>query len=307
MATNSDLPRDSSLSSGLSQAEINAALQEFSQAMSNVPEQWRRQYPFYRKAFKGNHILKVDEPNPKRYYILPIIGSYTVKISFDRLALLAVLDRNKNVLQTIISVILATLVALFGYILLTRNYFYDFWVFVICFVIAKCQFSLLKSVQPDSASPIHGHNNTIVFSRAIYFCITALLIIGLDEATKLNAASIELYGVTIYSQETLTFARDVLIGFILAFPIIFVIGLLPQISTFMMHVLEQLDMHVFGGSAMTSLTASFYSITRSVVCVCVLTPVCYIPLQYSDKSRGMHVVFSIFAGLLLTISYHISR
>ena len=174
-----------------------------------------------------------------RYYILPLIGSYTVKISFDRLALLAVLDRNKNVLQTIISVVLATLVALFGYILLTRDYFYDFWVFVICFVIAKCQFSLLKSVQPDSASPIHGHNNTIVFSRAIYFCITAFLIIGLDEATKLDAASIELYGVHIYSQETLIFARDILIGFILAFPIIFVIGLLPQISTFMMHVLEQ--------------------------------------------------------------------
>ena len=46
--------------------------------------------------------------------------------------------------QAIIAVVLATLVALLGYMLLSRNYFYDFWLFVLCFVIAKCQFSLLK-------------------------------------------------------------------------------------------------------------------------------------------------------------------
>lgn len=52
--------------------------------------------------------------------------------------------RNKNVVQAMIAVLLATLVALLGYMLLSRNYFYDFWLFVLCFVIAKCQFSLLK-------------------------------------------------------------------------------------------------------------------------------------------------------------------
>jgi hypothetical protein len=34
----------------------------------------------------------------------------------------------------------------------------------------------------------------------------------------------------------------------LAFPIIFLFGLLPQINTFLMYVLEQLEMHVFGGN-----------------------------------------------------------
>ena len=47
-------------------------------------------------------------------------------------------------MQIAISVLLATLVAALGYLLISRNYFYDFWLFVICFVIAKCQFSLLK-------------------------------------------------------------------------------------------------------------------------------------------------------------------
>ena len=39
-----------------------------------------------------------------------------------------------------------------------------------------------------------------------------------------------------------------LLGFILSFPIIFLFGLLPQINTFSMFVLEQLEIHVFGGN-----------------------------------------------------------
>jgi len=34
----------------------------------------------------------------------------------------------------------------------------------------------------------------------------------------------------------------------LAFPLVFLLGLLPQVNTFMMHFLEQLDIHIFGGS-----------------------------------------------------------
>ena len=34
----------------------------------------------------------------------------------------------------------------------------------------------------------------------------------------------------------------------MAFPLIFLFGLLPQINTFLMYVLEQLEMHVFGGN-----------------------------------------------------------
>ena len=39
-----------------------------------------------------------------------------------------------------------------------------------------------------------------------------------------------------------------LAGFILGFPLIFLVGLLPQVNTFLMYILEQLDMHVFGGT-----------------------------------------------------------
>lgn len=36
--------------------------------------------------------------------------------------------------------------------------------------------------------------------------------------------------------------------FTLCFPIVFFIGLLPQMNTFVMYLCEQLDIHVFGGN-----------------------------------------------------------
>ncbi len=43
----------------------------------------------------------------------------------------------------------------------------------------------------------------------------------------------------------ITFSFSVLM---LCFPIIFTLGLLPQVNTFGMYILEQVEMHIFGGS-----------------------------------------------------------
>ncbi|XP_065662073.1 pecanex-like protein 1 isoform X6 [Hydra vulgaris] len=251
----------------------------------------------------------ITKPQMNKYYMLPVIGNFSLKVSFDRLQLLAIFDRNKNLMQITTSVLLATLVAALGYLLITRNYFYDFWLFVICFVIAKCQFSLLKSVQPDSASPVHGHNAAIAFNRAIYFCLVAILIIVADEASIFSPNSITLYHMSLYSKTTLEFSRDLLLGFLLAFPLVFLLGLLPQFNTFIMHILEQLDMHVFGGSAHTSLQASFFSMCRNIFFTAFLSCFCYFPLEFTPQGtpRGQNVLFSFFTGLLVAVSYHLSR
>lgn len=39
-----------------------------------------------------------------------------------------------------------------------------------------------------------------------------------------------------------------LIVFTLCFPVVFFIGLLPQVNTFVMYLCEQLDIHIFGGN-----------------------------------------------------------
>jgi len=51
-----------------------------------------------------------------------------------------------------------------------------------------------------------------VFSRSVYFCVISLLVIIVDEAAKLENKSVSLYGVQLYSQSSLLFARELLVG-----------------------------------------------------------------------------------------------
>ena len=52
--------------------------------------------------------------------------------------------RNKYVYETVFAIGLAVLVSVLGYWLLLEDFYTDFWIFVFCFVLAGCQFSLLK-------------------------------------------------------------------------------------------------------------------------------------------------------------------
>ncbi|MBZ3884877.1 Pecanex-like protein 1 [Sciurus carolinensis] len=92
----------------------------------------------------------------KHYYRFWILPQLWIGINFDRLTLLALFDRNREILENVLAVILAILVAFLGSILLIQGFFRDIWVFQFCLVIASCQYSLLKSVQPDSSSPRHS-------------------------------------------------------------------------------------------------------------------------------------------------------
>lgn len=53
-------------------------------------------------------------------------------------------SRNREVLENVLAVVLAVLVAFLGSVLLVHNFFTDIWVFQFCLVIASCQYSLLK-------------------------------------------------------------------------------------------------------------------------------------------------------------------
>ncbi|KAG5857857.1 hypothetical protein ANANG_G00023850 [Anguilla anguilla] len=215
----------------------------------------------------------------KQYYRLWLLPYLWVGLHFDRLTLLALFDRNRDVMENMLAVVLAVLVAFLGSVLLVHGFFTDIWVFQFCLVIASCQYSLLKSVQPDSSSPRHGHNRIIAYSRPVYFCLSLLL------------AS----------------ARDLVIVFTLCFPIIFFVGLLPQVNTFVMYLFEQVDIHVFGGNASTSLPSALYSVLRSVVTVALLYGLCYGALKESWDAQHIPVLFSVFCGLLVAVSYHLSR
>ncbi|XP_051942491.1 pecanex-like protein 1 isoform X1 [Hippocampus zosterae] len=244
----------------------------------------------------------------KQYYRLWLMPYLWVGLHFDRLTLLALFDRNREVLENVLAVVLAVLVAFLGSVLLVQGFFTDIWVFQFCLVIASCQYSLLKSVQPDSSSPRHGHNRIIAYSRPVYFCLCCGLI-WLLHYTSLRTSSsrFTLYGVALTSSLILASARDLVIMFTLCFPIIFFVGLLPQVNTFVMYLFEQLDIHVFGGNACTSLLSSLYSVLRSVLTVALLYGFCYGALKENWEPHHIPVLFSIFCGLLVAVSYHLSR
>ncbi|XP_059547899.1 pecanex-like protein 1 isoform X6 [Myotis daubentonii] len=244
----------------------------------------------------------------KHYYRFWILPQLWIGINFDRLTLLSLFDRNREILENVLAVILAILVAFLGSILLIQGFFRDIWVFQFCLVIASCQYSLLKSVQPDSSSPRHGHNRIIAYSRPVYFCLCCGLIWLLDYGSRnLTTTKFKLYGITFTNPLVLISARDLVIVFTLCFPIVFFVGLLPQVNTFVMYLCEQLDIHIFGGNATTSLLAALYSFICSIVAVALLYGLCYGALKDSWDGQHIPVLFSVFCGLLVAISYHLSR
>uniref|UniRef100_A0A8P4GIL2 Pecanex-like protein n=1 Tax=Dicentrarchus labrax TaxID=13489 RepID=A0A8P4GIL2_DICLA len=213
----------------------------------------------------------------RQYYRLWLLPFLWVGLHFDRLTLLALFDRNREVLENVLAVVLAVLVAFLGSVLLVHGFFTDIWVFQFCLVIASCQYSLLKSVQPDSSSPRHGHNRIIAYSRPVYFCLCCGLIWLLHYGSlRTTSSRFTLYGVALTSSLVLASARDLVIVFTLY--------------------------------ATTSLLLSaLYSILRSIVTVALLYGFCYGALKETWEPHHIPVLFSVFCGLLVAVSYHLSR
>ncbi|XP_048393113.1 pecanex-like protein 1 isoform X2 [Stegostoma tigrinum] len=256
-----------------------------------------------------DHIQPQEEAQRiKHYYRFWILPKIWIGVNFDRLTLLALFDRNREIMENVLAVVLAILVAFLGSVLLIDGFFKDIWVFQFCLVIASCQYSLLKSVQPDSSSPRHGHNRIIAYSRPVYFCVCCGLIWLLNYGSRqTSAARFKMYGVAFTSPSLLTSARDLVMAFTLCFPVIFFIGLLPQVNTFVMYLCEQFDIHVFGGNATTNLLAALYSFIRSIVAVALLYGLCYGALRDPWDAQHVPVLFSVFCGLLVAVCYHLSR
>ncbi|XP_049591466.1 pecanex-like protein 2 [Syngnathus scovelli] len=249
-----------------------------------------------------------EKPTRKIYYKLKLFPGKWVDILYDRLTLLALLDRNQDVLENLVAVFMAFLVSFLGFVLLNDGCFKDFWVFQFCLVIASCQYSLLKSVQPDAASPTHGHNQLVAYSRAAYFCIFCSLIWTLEQLLRRKDLPVStLYGVTIVCRDALRFARNLLVGFTHCFPITFLLGLFPQVNTFTIYLLEQIDIHFFGGTAATSLISAVYGILRSLAALSLLYGFCFGALKEPWDEQHTPALFSGFCGLLVVFSYHLSR
>ncbi|XP_077342325.1 pecanex-like protein 2 isoform X2 [Lithobates pipiens] len=244
----------------------------------------------------------------KQFYKFSIFPGKWIKVWCDRLTFLALFDKTENIGENIIAILLAICVSFFGFLLLHQGLFKDIWIFQFCVVISSCQFCLLKSVQPDPASPVHGYNQIITYSRPVYFCILCSVILLLNAGSEVKDLHLHtLYGFHFLSPECFQSVRDQIIVLVSLFPLISLLGLFPQVNTFCVYFLEQIDILVFGGSAKDGFLSALYSLFRSTVIAALLFIVCHQSIKEPWDIRHIPPPFSIFCGLLISLSYHLSR
>ncbi|XP_075059594.1 pecanex-like protein 2 [Mixophyes fleayi] len=264
--------------------------------------------PLSRATENSSHVSSEKSFPKKQFYKLRIFPGKWIKVWCDRLTFLALLDKTENIGEDILTILLAICVSCFGFLVLHQDLFKDIWIFQFCVVIASCQFCLLKSVQPDPASPVHGHNQIIKYSRPVYFCILCGLILLMDAGSKDTTLQLPtLYGFRLFSPECFQTLRDQIIVLVSCFPIISLLGLFPQINTFCVYTLEQIDILIFGGSATVGLVSALYSLFRSIFAVSLLYIFCSNSIMEPWDIRHIPPLFSTFCGLLVALSYHLSR
>lgn len=239
------------------------------------------------------------------FYALIVGITFTIVKLWNKKLQEPLLDVNLTCFETSVSVILAIAVGVFGGALFQYEDLTGTWHgALLAFVMTTSQFNLLKSVQPDPASPTHGFNRIVSLSRPIYFCLLATLLLICEIYVKSNdigdqpgsRPTLVFYSFDIFDKKFINSIGYISFTLILSFPIIFLLGLLPQITTFIIYFLEQIDMHIFGSTAATlGIKSAVYSFLRSLLAIIVL---------YSIALQG---IISILCGLMISLAYFLSR
>ncbi|KAK0395001.1 hypothetical protein QR680_001055 [Steinernema hermaphroditum] len=262
------------------------------------------------------------------YYRLKLVpksltGSRQVKgfkLKLNRLTLSALFDRNRHIFSCIMDVFIASLVSFLAAVLIAKGVYHDISLLLFAFVVAGSHFSLLKSVQPDAASPIHGFNWLVPYSRPVYFCFLAVCICIIDlnlmERVDSNDSADVIFNTVWtwnpYRLHLATFVhilaalRELIAYLILLLPVAFTFGVLPQVNTMIMHLAEQIDMHLFGGTASFSLWSAIFQITKSIFCVSMLSGLSFLA-YHNNSTTTQTALFSTFIAVTVSTTFLMSR
>ncbi|CAP31704.1 LOW QUALITY PROTEIN: Protein CBG12782, partial [Caenorhabditis briggsae] len=255
----------------------------------------------------------------KSYYypmkiMFPKAQSFNLKV--DRMSVDRLFDRNHTIWSLIFDIVLATTVSLLAVLVIDARIFYDYSLVAFCFVVASAQFSLLKSVQPDASSPIHGFNWIASYNRPIYFCIMALGLLYVhhvadgknadenQDELMWNWNPFRFYMMP--NSSILIALRDLFSILLLLLPVAFTLGWLPQFNTLAHHVAEQLEMHIFGGTASFSVFSACVQLAKSSCFYVALCVLCRFAYTFSPNST-QNPMFSAFVATSVAVSYLLSR
>lgn len=80
---------------------------------------------------------------------------------------------------------------------------------------------------------------------------------------------------------------------LLCLPLLFLFGLLPQCLTFILCILENFDMHLFGSTAMVNIPGALYSLSLSIINFLFLSVIGYYGLLI-ETSKVKFIFFEFF-------------
>ncbi|CAF1038558.1 unnamed protein product [Rotaria sp. Silwood1] len=161
--------------------------------------------------------------------------------------------------------------------------------------------------QPHRSRRYEGFNRNTAISRAIYFCLFSSLLLIIYKL-KMYSWHFILFGITFSNITICYMIYNILSIILLCLPILFLFGLLPQCSTFFLCILENFDMHLFGGTAMINIPGALYSFILSIINFILLSIIGYYGLLIdTSKDHMQNILFSIYCGFTVSICYKLSR
>ncbi|CAJ0957448.1 unnamed protein product, partial [Mesorhabditis belari] len=276
----------------------------------NIPS---HSLPLDSAHFLTSHIRRASSAKKAYYYQLKLLpkSERSFRLKLDRISVSNLFDRPRSISSAILDIMLAVIVSLLATVVISKAIYHDISLVAFAFVVAGAHFSLLKSVQPDAASPIHGFNWLVAYSRPIYFCILCAILLWLDLAAGETRNEEIPWNWNLYRWPTtsaglLVSIRDLVATVILLLPIAFTFGWLPQVNTLTLHILEQVQMHVFGGTACTSVTSALIQISLSLIIWALLSVGTYFARQH-DSNSTQTIVFSALSSATVALSFLLSR
>ncbi len=94
---------------------------------------------------------------------------------------------------------------------------------------------------------------------------------------------------------------------IMLYPLIFVMGWLPHARTFVMTLLEQFNIHIFGGTGCVSIWGTFIVFMADILSTGILVGIGYYSAIPSRVRYGYDYISGLYGGAVVGLSYLLSR
>ena len=231
---------------------------------------------------------------------------FDLKLQFDRLSLMAFMDVTRTIWEILFVGLIAGACAFLTGELLKQGLFVDLEFILLVFVLASAQFSLFKSVQPDPSSPVHGFNPVTPYTRPAFFILLTTFLLMAQVPLSYTIPKFQMWNFNFPPSPGFISAVEACLKvLLLTFPILFTLGVFAQLNTATLCLMEQINIHIFGGSGLTTLAGGFLSIIRSMCSVAVVFPFAY--LAISDREGVRSVWLALFSAISVPMAFHLSR